>query len=433
VIVVRDLSAIEARVNFWLAGQEDKVQAYREGKDLYCEMYKTMTGAEITKKEKNERFLGKTVVLGCLTGDNRVLTDTGVVKLCNITAKHKVWDGNNWVSHEGLIRKGRKDVIEKGGVTATPDHEIATPYGWFPWEKIANDHLFWRAAHSTVKISSVAYRPTIFHEKLPTFDLLNTGPDHRFTLVSDDGYILVHNCGYGLGWKKYQSMLRVGMLGDKGRILGDAIAAPLGVDQRAFEFRNAAYINATLPPGMDINTHSLHCACAQKIIQLFRDNNPAVPAFWDECQDALGWILKGERKPIGPKNVLRTVPEGILLPNGMIIRYVELQGETRGRRTEYSILKNRKKGEREKLYGGKVDENCDQALSRIIMTDAMLRMRDEGMKVVLTVHDEILVAAKESDAERTYHRMGEIMSTPPSWAPDLPLASEGGWGRSYVK
>ena len=136
------------------------------------------------------------------------------------------------------------------------------------------------------------------------------------------------------------------------------------------------------------------------------------------------------------------------MPNGMLIRYVELEVEQKGKRKEYSILKNRRKGERSKVYGGLMTENCTQSLSRIIITDAMLSTQDWFnrrnatknlnpkqyiRKVVHQVHDEILCVVPEQEAEETFDRMGEIMSRQPPWAPDLPLASEGGWNRCYIK
>ena len=65
VIIDSDSSQIEARVLAWLAGQEDLVTAFKEGRDVY----KIMASAIYNKAEedisKPERFMGKTVVLGC--------------------------------------------------------------------------------------------------------------------------------------------------------------------------------------------------------------------------------------------------------------------------------------------------------------------------------------------------------------------------------
>jgi DNA polymerase bacteriophage-type len=64
-LVVADYSAIEARVLMWMAGQDDAVKMFAEGKDLYVEMAKKI-GPEAT------RLLGKQAVLGCGFGMGHV-------------------------------------------------------------------------------------------------------------------------------------------------------------------------------------------------------------------------------------------------------------------------------------------------------------------------------------------------------------------------
>ena len=40
-----------------------------------------------------------------------------------------VWDGTDWVKHDGVVSRGVRDVITWDGVTATPDHEVwVSPY-----------------------------------------------------------------------------------------------------------------------------------------------------------------------------------------------------------------------------------------------------------------------------------------------------------------
>jgi DNA polymerase bacteriophage-type len=62
-IVVADYASIESRVLFWIAGQEDALELYRKGADLYCELGKEIFKREITKADKNERSLAKAGVL----------------------------------------------------------------------------------------------------------------------------------------------------------------------------------------------------------------------------------------------------------------------------------------------------------------------------------------------------------------------------------
>jgi DNA polymerase len=57
----------------------------------------------------------------------------------------------------------------------------------------------------------------------------------------------------------------------------------------------------------------------------------------------------------------------------------------------------------------------------------------KGVRVVGCTHDEIISICPKEIAEERFANMIEIMSTPPTWAPDVPLAAEGGWARNYSK
>lgn len=62
--LVIDYSQIEARVLAWLAGEDELIESFRQGRDVYSEFISKIYGRTITKADKAERFLGKTAVLG---------------------------------------------------------------------------------------------------------------------------------------------------------------------------------------------------------------------------------------------------------------------------------------------------------------------------------------------------------------------------------
>lgn len=66
----------------------------------------------------------------CLSGDTKVLTDRGWLCILNIQKIDKLWDGEGWVSHGGLICQGVKKTIGISGVGMTPDHLILSTEGW---------------------------------------------------------------------------------------------------------------------------------------------------------------------------------------------------------------------------------------------------------------------------------------------------------------
>ena len=60
-----DSSQIEARVLAWLAGQDDLVLAFLNGEDVYIKMSSKIYGIPEEDVTKEQRFVGKTTILGC--------------------------------------------------------------------------------------------------------------------------------------------------------------------------------------------------------------------------------------------------------------------------------------------------------------------------------------------------------------------------------
>lgn len=63
-IIDSDSSQIEARTLAWLAGQDDLVEAFERGEDVYKIMASAIYGKGVTKITEEERFMGKTTILG---------------------------------------------------------------------------------------------------------------------------------------------------------------------------------------------------------------------------------------------------------------------------------------------------------------------------------------------------------------------------------
>jgi DNA polymerase I-like protein with 3'-5' exonuclease and polymerase domains len=59
-----DSSQIEARTVAWLAGQDDLVDAFDKGEDVYKIMASAIYGKDVEEISKDERFVGKTTILG---------------------------------------------------------------------------------------------------------------------------------------------------------------------------------------------------------------------------------------------------------------------------------------------------------------------------------------------------------------------------------
>lgn len=66
----------------------------------------------------------------CIAEGQKVLTHLGAVPIQEVTTGHLLWDGVEWVSHEGVIFKGTLPVLElDNGLTGTSDHLILTEQG----------------------------------------------------------------------------------------------------------------------------------------------------------------------------------------------------------------------------------------------------------------------------------------------------------------
>ena len=63
-LYIADLSNIEARMLAWLSGQEDLLNAFARGEDVYCQFASQIYNRTITKDNKLERYVGKTAILG---------------------------------------------------------------------------------------------------------------------------------------------------------------------------------------------------------------------------------------------------------------------------------------------------------------------------------------------------------------------------------
>jgi DNA polymerase len=135
-------------------------------------------------------------------------------------------------------------------------------------------------------------------------------------------------------------------------------------------------------------------------------------------------------------------PDGFVLPNGLPLKYHGLHQKPDGfeyvndARIFREMVKARVLGTQispanwTKIYSGKVIENITQALARIVVTEQLLLISTR-YKVVLQVHDEIVIVCKASEVAEAKAFMIAVMSTPPAWAPDLPVACEAASGATY--
>jgi DNA polymerase len=202
------------------------------------------------------------------------------------------------------------------------------------------------------------------------------------------------------------------------RFVGKTCVLGLGYGTGAEKLRHTL---KTSPPGADLPVET----CKQ-YVDLYRQINYRIVEMWQECDRALDAMMAGFSGRIHPAmtacfEVDRT---GIRLPNGLYIRYPNLRLNEEGRKVYDS-----RRGP-VSIWGGAMTENIVQALARIIVGEQMLDLC-ERYPPVLTVHDAAVCLVPKDEIEEGLAYITNIMSTPPTWAEDLPVACEAKYGESY--
>ena len=228
-------------------------------------------------------------------------------------------------------------------------------------------------------------------------------PDERFV-----GKVATLGLGYGMGPAKFQTTLALGILG----------------------------------PPVDIPL-----AKCKNIVAAYRKSNNMIAQLWTHASTMLKRMTLGEGGIF--MGFLEYDHDAIWLPNGMCLSYPALEVKTKdGKATsdkndfnnEYSYLS---RNGRVKTYGALMVENIVQALSRVIISEQMLKTenylkalklkKDEVARIATMTHDESVCVVPERYGAKTVKDVVKIMATSPTWAVNLPLNAEGAFAREYSK
>lgn len=87
---IADYAAIEARVVFWVAKDKTGLNIYHRGLDAYCEIASRIFNRTITKADEHERFIGKSVTLGCGFGLSAAGFVRSVKEMWNVDVPEKL-------------------------------------------------------------------------------------------------------------------------------------------------------------------------------------------------------------------------------------------------------------------------------------------------------------------------------------------------------
>jgi len=218
------------------------------------------------------------------------------------------------------------------------------------------------------------------------------------------------------------------------RFVGKTCILGLGYGMGAEKFRR------TLEIGQGGISVKIEIGEAERIVRLYRQKNHKIVALWQKCGSALGGILARQSGLIG--KCVAYDEHGIRLPNGLYIRYPALRANASNyeyiadaRQYRKAVTDRVLTGQTDdiawtKIYGGKATENVIQALARIVVAEQMTKI-GQHYHVAFQVHDEIIITAPAQQATDAEKLLVEIMSTPPAWCGDLPVACESGVANNY--
>lgn len=196
-------------------------------------------------------------------------------------------------------------------------------------------------------------------------------------------------CGYGMGGTKFQATCKAGALGGPSIILEE------------YE--------------------------ADAAVKSYRSSHPGVVNLWSHAGKVIiPTLINRENLSWGPL----TISNGyVYLPNGAPLDYTTVSAVQGEKRNEYVQIR---KGQPKRIYGPLIVENVIQALSRLVMAQAMLTIA-ERYRIVTCTHDEVVALAPVSEAEDALEFLLATLRKEPIWAPGIPLDAEGSQGERYDK
>lgn len=383
----------------------------------------------------------------CLAGDTEVLTDSGWKRIDHVSLIDRVWDGDQWVTHDGVALQGTKQVIDFGGVWMTPDHRVSV------------DGVWHEAQHTTHAQAASSFAR---HHRMPEW-------------LSDGG---------GASWERrplhaVAPSLRLRAAQD---YVGNGVSQGeddvMRVPDKAVPPRRQNLPRDVQTPrvrGVAEHARPLSKSAAPSLQKLRRAWDRGLPSMAG-LRDVLGgyaqrlsaWVdararkqraglhpeqlcmgdlqepeqqspkLGAVRDPVGCADHRRShgcqwsEPRHTLLspPTEMATRPDAVP--------VYDIL-NAGPNRRFTIRGSDglpfVVHNCEnlvQALARIVVASQML-MVEKKYPIVMTTHDEGVAHVKKRDGAKAFAFMRKCFTTPLWWCPDIPLWAEGGYDDNYSK
>lgn len=184
----------------------------------------------------------------------------------------------------------------------------------------------------------------------------------------------------------------------------------------------------------------------QEIVNRWRGTNPKICDLWYSFDHAAQQVItQGGTAKVKCCTLAREYDASlgvstmsIKLPSGRKLYYINPEiGTNRFGGTSISYMgvnQTTKQWQRIETYGGKIVENCVQAIARDCLAQAIDHLEAAGFPVVFHVHDEVVIdITPYADNDTMLDDVVKIMTTPIPWAEGLPLGADGWVGTFFKK
>lgn len=183
-----------------------------------------------------------------------------------------------------------------------------------------------------------------------------------------------------------------------------------------------------------------------EIVTRWRDANSRIKSLWYEMDAAAIEVIgNGGSATVRGLKLSREydIAQGISkfviqLPSGRCLYYINPSLGTNqfgGSSIIYNgVDQTTKRWKQIETYGGKLTENCVQAIARDALAGAVDRLEAAGFPIVFHVHDEVCIDMKPfGTSKEMLEAVTSIMAAPIPWAPTLPLNADGWVGDFFTK
>ena len=168
---------------------------------------------------------------------------------------------------------------------------------------------------------------------------------------------------------------------------------------------------------------------ARKMVDAWRRANSWSVPYWSKLEQSYTAAMRNPGQEFSAGRVTYLFDKQHLwyaLPSGRVLCYpfarFDEEGNITYAKASWKPAADAKEWPRARLWRGLACENITQAVANDLLRHSLARLEEEGLDVVLHVHDEIVLETDQPDtAAETLLR---VMTTAPAWAQGLPLNAE---------